>query len=238
MRSDGRAPDQLRTLSIDPSPNRYAEGSSLIRMGFTQVLATVSLEEKVPPFLKDQGRGWVTAEYGMLPRSTHERSPREAGKGQPSGRPQEIQRLIGRSLRSVVDFEKMGVRTATLDCDVIQADGGTRCASIGGAFVALALAFSNLRKVGLIKESPLRDYLAAVSVGIVDGEPCLDLCYTEDSSADVDMNVVMTGKGELVEVQGTAEHRSFSRKEMDRLLDLAWKGISEIVDLQRRLVSL
>ncbi len=238
MRSDGRTSDQLRTLSIDPSPNRYAEGSALIRMGFTQVLATVSLEEKVPPFLKDQGRGWVTAEYGMLPRSTHERSPREAARGKQSGRTQEIQRLIGRSLRSVVNFEKMGVRTATIDCDVIQADGGTRCASIGGAFVALALAFSNLKKVGVIAESPLVDYLAAVSVGIVDGEPCLDLCYTEDSAADVDMNVVMTGKGELVEVQGTAEHRSFSRKEMDRLLDLAWKGISEIVDLQKRLVQI
>ncbi|MDA8112805.1 MAG: ribonuclease PH [Nitrospiraceae bacterium] len=238
MRSDGRASDQLRTLSIEPSPNRYAEGSALIRMGFTHVLATVSLEEKVPPFLKDQGRGWVTAEYGMLPRSTHERSPREAAKGKQSGRTQEIQRLIGRSLRSVVNFEKMGVRTATVDCDVIQADGGTRCASIGGAFVALALAFSNLRKVGVIAESPFEDYLAAVSVGIVEGEPCLDLCYTEDSTADVDMNVVMTGKGELVEVQGTAEHRSFSRKEMDRLLDLAWKGISEIVDLQKRLVQI
>ncbi|MDA8112027.1 MAG: ribonuclease PH [Nitrospiraceae bacterium] len=238
MRSDGRTSDQLRTLSIDPSPNRYAEGSALIRMGFTHVLATVSLEEKVPPFLKDQGRGWVTAEYGMLPRSTHERSPREAARGKQSGRTQEIQRLIGRSLRSVVNFEKMGVRTATIDCDVIQADGGTRCASIGGAFVALALAFSNLKKVGVIAESPLVDYLAAVSVGIVDGEPCLDLCYTEDSAADVDMNVVMTGKGELVEVQGTAEHRSFSRKEMDRLLDLAWKGISEIVDLQKRLVQI
>ena len=238
MRSDGRTSDQLRTLSIDPSPNRYAEGSALIRMGFTHVLATVSLEEKVPPFLKDQGRGWVTAEYGMLPRSTHERSPREAARGKQSGRTQEIQRLIGRSLRSVVNFEKMGVRTATIDCDVIQADGGTRCASIGGAFVALALAFSNLKKVGVIAESPLVDYLAAVSVGIVDGEPCLDLCYSEDSAADVDMNVVMTGKGELVEVQGTAEHRSFSRKEMDRLLDLAWKGISEIVDLQKRLVQI
>ena len=238
MRSDGRTSDQLRTLSIDPSPNRYAEGSALIRMGFTHVLATVSLEEKVPPFLKDQGRGWVTAEYGMLPRSTHERSPREAARGKQSGRTQEIQRLIGRSLRSVVNFEKMGVRTATIDCDVIQADGGTRCASIGGAFVALALAFSNLKKVGVIAESPLVDYLAAVSVGIVDGESCLDLCYTEDSAADVDMNVVMTGKGELVEVQGTAEHRSFSRKEMDRLLDLAWKGISEIVDLQKRLVQI
>ncbi len=238
MRSDGRTSDQLRTLSIEPSPNRYAEGSALIRMGFTHVLATVSLEEKVPPFLKDQGRGWVTAEYGMLPRSTHERSPREAARGKQSGRTQEIQRLIGRSLRSVVNFEKMGVRTATIDCDVIQADGGTRCASIGGAFVALALAFSNLKKVGVIAESPLVDYLAAVSVGIVDGEPCLDLCYTEDSAADVDMNVVMTGKGELVEVQGTAEHRSFSRKEMDRLLDLAWKGISEIVDLQKRLVQI
>ena len=238
MRSDGRALDQLRTLSIDPAPNRYAEGSALIRMGFTHVLATVSLEEKVPPFLKDQGRGWVTAEYGMLPRSTHERSPREAAKGKQSGRTQEIQRLIGRSLRSVVNFEKMGVRTATVDCDVIQADGGTRCASIGGAFVALALAFANLKKVGVITESPFVDYLAAVSVGIVDGEPCLDLCYTEDSTADVDMNVVMTGKGELVEVQGTAEHRSFSRKEMDRLLDLAWKGISEIVDLQKRLVQI
>ena len=238
MRSDGRTSDQLRTLSIDPSPNRYAEGSALIRMGFTHVLATVSLEEKVPPFLKDQGRGWVTAEYGMLPRSTHERSPREAARGKQSGRTQEIQRLIGRSLRSVVNFEKMGVRTATIDCDVIQADGGTRCASIGGAVVALALAFSNLKKVGVIAESPLVDYLAAVSVGIVDGEPCLDLCYSEDSAADVDMNVVMTGKGELVEVQGTAEHRSFSRKEMDRLLDLAWKGISEIVDLQKRLVQI
>ena len=238
MRDDKRKPDELRSLTIDPSPNRYAEGSALIKIGFTQVLATVSMEEKVPPFLKDQGRGWVTAEYGMLPRSTHERSPREAARGKQSGRTQEIQRLIGRSLRSMVDFEAMGVRTATVDCDVVQADGGTRCASIGGAFVALALAFSNLRKTGLIEKMPLRDYLAAVSVGIVEGEPFLDLCYTEDSTADVDMNVVMTGRGELVEVQGTAEHRSFSRKDMERLLDLAWKGISEIVDLQKRIVSL
>ncbi len=238
MRSDGRSQEQLRTLVIEPAPNRYAEGSAVVKMGFTHVLTTVSMEEKVPPFLKDQGRGWVTAEYGMLPRSTHERSPREAARGKQSGRTQEIQRLIGRSLRSVVDFEGMGVRTATVDCDVIQADGGTRCASIGGAFVALALAFSNLKKAGVIGGIPLKDYLAAVSVGIVEGEPCLDLCYTEDSTADVDMNVVMTGRGELVEVQGTAEHRSFSRKDMDRLLDLAWKGISEIVDLQRRLVSL
>ena len=238
MRSDGRAQDALRTLEIDPAPNRYAEGSALVRMGYTHVLATVSMEDKVPPFLRDQGRGWVTAEYGMLPRSTHERSPREAARGKQSGRTQEIQRLIGRSLRSVVDFQKMGVRTATIDCDVISADGGTRCASIGGAFVALALAFGNLRKAGVIGSMPLRDYLAAVSVGIVDGEPCLDLCYTEDSSADVDMNVVMTGRGELVEVQGTAEHRAFSRKDMDRMLDLAWKGISEIIAVQKRLVAL
>lgn len=238
MRSDGRAQDALRTLEIDPAPNRYAEGSALVRMGYTHVLATVSMEDKVPPFLRDQGRGWVTAEYGMLPRSTHERSPREAARGKQSGRTQEIQRLIGRSLRSVVDFQKMGVRTATIDCDVISADGGTRCASIGGAFVALALAFGNLRKAGVIGSMPLRDYLAAVSVGIVDGEPCLDLCYTEDSSADVDMNVVMTGRGELVEVQGTAEHQAFSRKDMDRMLDLAWKGIAEIIAVQKRLVAL
>ncbi len=238
MRGDGRKPDELRSLMIDPSPNRYAEGSALIKMGYTHVLATVSMEEKVPPFLKDQGRGWVTAEYGMLPRSTHERSPREAARGKQTGRTQEIQRLIGRSLRSMVNFEGMGVRTATVDCDVIQADGGTRCAAIGGAFVALALAFANLRKTGLIEKMPLRDYLAAVSVGMLEGEPCLDLCYTEDSTADVDMNVVMTGRGDLVEIQGTAEHRSFSRKDTDRLLDLAWKGISEIVDLQKRLVSL
>jgi len=238
VRSDGRMFDQLRDLSIEAAPNRYAEGSALVRMGFTHVLTTVSMEEKVPPFLKDQGRGWVTAEYGMLPRSTHERSPREAARGKQSGRTQEIQRLIGRSLRSVVDFKKMGVRTATIDCDVILADGGTRCASIGGAFVALALAFGNLKKAGILGEMPLNDYLAAVSVGIVEGEPCLDLCYTEDSTADVDMNVVMTGRGELVEVQGTAEHRSFSRKDMDRLLDLAWKGIAEIVEVQKKLVSL
>lgn len=238
MRYDGRMADALRTLSIEPAPNRYAEGSSLVKMGFTHVMTTVSLEDRVPPFLKDQGRGWVTAEYGMLPRSTHERSQREAARGKQSGRTQEIQRLIGRSLRSVVDFERMGVRTATVDCDVILADGGTRCASIVGAFVSLGLAFENLRKAGVIQQMPIRDYLAAVSVGIVEGEPCLDLCYAEDSTADVDMNIVMTGRGELVEVQGTAEHRSFSRKDMDRMLDLAWKGISQIVASQKQLVTL
>ncbi|AFS54401.1 Rnase [Leptospirillum ferriphilum ML-04] len=237
MRSDGRKPENLRSLSIKTGVNLYAEGSVLVEMGNTKVLCTASVEEKVPPFLKDQGKGWVTAEYGMLPRSTHERNSREAAKGKQSGRTQEIQRLIGRSLRSVVDTKKMGVRTITIDCDVLQADGGTRTASISGGFVAMCLAFSELHKRGLMPEWPVREYLAAVSVGVVEGEPVLDLCYTEDSGAETDMNLVMTESGHFVEIQGTAEETPFSRQTLDTLLGLGEKGIREIIVCQKSVFS-
>ena len=237
IRSDGRKTENLRSLSIKTGVNLYAEGSVLVEMGNTKVLCTASVEEKVPPFLKDQGKGWVTAEYGMLPRSTHERNSREAAKGKQSGRTQEIQRLIGRSLRSVVDTKKMGVRTITIDCDVLQADGGTRTASISGGFVAMCLAFSELHKRGLMPEWPVREYLAAVSVGVVEGEPVLDLCYTEDSGAETDMNLVMTESGHFVEIQGTAEETPFSRQTLDTLLGLGEKGIREIIVCQKSVFS-
>ena len=210
-RSFDRTAADLRPVRFTRRFTRHAEGSVLVEMGDTRVLCTASVEEKVPPFLKGKGRGWVTAEYGMLPRATNTRGAREAAQGKQSGRTQEIQRLIGRSLRAVVDLEKLGERQVTLDCDVLQADGGTRCASITGAMVALAEAVAGLRKAGLVAEDPIRDFVAAVSVGIVDGQPVLDLDYAEDSACGTDMNVVMTGAGHFVEVQGTAEGEPFTR---------------------------
>ncbi|MDI6746642.1 MAG: ribonuclease PH [Rhodocyclaceae bacterium] len=232
-RADGRTPPLLRPLNITRHYTRHAEGSVLVQFGHTQVLCTASVEERVPPFLKGKGRGWVTAEYGMLPRSTHTRTDREAAKGKQSGRTQEIQRLIGRSLRAVTDLVALGERQITLDCDVLQADGGTRCASITGACVALHDALTGLVAAGKLAAHPMRDFVAAVSVGIVKGIPVLDLDYSEDSSCDTDMNVVMTGKGGMVELQGTAEGEPFSRAELDALLALAEKGIGEIISAQK-----
>jgi ribonuclease PH len=223
----------LRPVRFHRRFTRHAEGSVLVEMGFTRVLCTASVEEKVPPFLKGTGRGWVTAEYGMLPRATHTRGAREAASGKQSGRTQEIQRLIGRSLRAVTRLDVLGERQVTIDCDVLQADGGTRCASITGSMVALADAISWLRAQGRIADDPLKDFVAAVSVGLVEGEPVLDLDYAEDSSGGTDMNVVMTGDGRFVEVQGTAEGDPFSREQLSQLLDLASSGISQLIELQR-----
>jgi ribonuclease PH len=228
-----RAATALRPVRFTRRYTRHAEGSVLVEMGETRVLCTASVEEKVPAFLKGKGQGWVTAEYGMLPRATHTRGQREAASGKQSGRTQEIQRLIGRSLRTVTDLVALGERQVSIDCDVLQADGGTRCASITGSMVALADAVSWLREKKLLAVDPLRDFVAAVSVGIVGGEPVLDLDYAEDSSCDTDMNVVMTGRGGIVEIQGTAEREPFSREEMDKLLALATSGISQLVELQR-----
>ena len=233
MRPSGRTPDQLRKLVITRRYTRHAEGSVLIECGDTRVICTASVEEKVPPFLKGKGQGWLTAEYGMLPRSTNTRSDREAARGKQSGRTQEIQRLIGRSLRAVTSLERLGERTIQIDCDVIQADGGTRTASITGAFVALHDAVSYLQKSGLVAESPILDFVAAVSVGIYQGVPVLDLDYPEDSACDTDMNVVMTGGGGMVEVQGTAEGAPFARKELDAMLALADGGIHQLVAAQK-----
>jgi ribonuclease PH len=233
-RSAGRAHDALRPLTIQRSYTKYAEGSVLIAFGDTQVLCTASVEDKVPPHKRGSGEGWVTAEYGMLPRATHTRGDREAAKGKQSGRTQEIQRLIGRSLRAVFDLKALGERTLTLDCDVLQADGGTRTAAITGAFVAAADAVAVLRSQGKLDASPIRDHVAAISVGIVESTPLLDLEYTEDSACDTDMNVVMTGAGHFVEVQGTAEGAAFTRAQMDALLGLATRGIAELVAAQRR----
>jgi len=233
-RNGARAADALRAVRITRHYTAYAEGSVLIEFGNTKVLCTASVEEKVPSHKKGSGEGWVTAEYGMLPRATHTRSDREAARGKQSGRTQEIQRLIGRSLRSVFDLKKLGERTIFLDCDVIQADGGTRTASITGAFVAAQDAVTQLIAQGKLKESPILNHVAAISVGIVQGVPLLDLDYTEDSAADTDMNVVMTGAGHFVEVQGTAEGAAFSRTEMDALLVLAENGIRELVNLQKQ----
>jgi len=232
-RSFDRAPGDLRPVRFTRRYTKHAEGSVLVEMGHTKVLCTASVEEKVPPFLKGKGVGWVTAEYGMLPRATNTRSSREAATGKQSGRTQEIQRLIGRSLRAVTDTAVLGERQVTIDCDVLQADGGTRCASITGSMVALADAIAGLRSQGLVTADPLRDFVAAVSVGIVRGVPVLDLDYDEDSSCDTDMNVVMTGAGGFVEVQGTAEGHAFSRNELSALLDLASNGISRLIGLQR-----
>lgn len=232
-REDGRTNNEIRPVTITRGYLKYAEGSCLIEMGDTRVVCTASVEDKVPPFLKNTGTGWVTAEYGMIPRSCRTRNVREAAKGQLGGRTMEIQRLIGRALRSVFDLKAIGERTIWLDCDVIQADGGTRTASITGAFVALAEAGEWLRREGLVNKNPVLDYLAAVSVGIVGNEEMLDLQYNEDCIAAVDMNVVMTGKGKFVEIQSTAEGLPFSRDKFNRLLDLAQKGIIELFEVQR-----
>ncbi len=237
-RTDGRAVDALRPLTLEPDWLRHAEGSVLISQGNTRIVCTVSVEESVPPFLKGQGQGWLTAEYGMLPRSTHSRMRREAADGKLSGRTQEIQRLIGRSLRAVTDLTKLGERTLRIDCDVLQADGGTRCASITGAWVALARAVQKLQRDGVFAESPLRDHVAAVSVGIVDGMPRLDLDYGEDSRCDTDMNVVMTGGGHFVEIQGTAEGAPFSDADMQRLLMLARNGIGQLIAAQKAVLNI
>ncbi|OZI60945.1 ribonuclease PH [Bordetella genomosp. 11] len=237
VRHSGRAPDELRPLSLTRGFTRYAEGSVLIKAGNTHVLCTASVLDKVPPFLKGQGQGWVTAEYGMLPRATHTRGDREAARGKQSGRTQEIQRLIGRSLRAVMDMTALGERTLHIDCDVLQADGGTRCASITGAWVAMADAIALLMKRGDLASSPLRDHVAAVSVGMVGGRPVLDLDYEEDSGCDADVNVVMTGAGAFVEVQGTAEGVAFSRAELDAMLGLAERGIGGLVQAQKQAMA-
>jgi ribonuclease PH len=233
-RPDGRSADQLRPVQITPGYLKHAEGSCLIEVGDTRVVCAVSLEDKVPPFLKGKAEGWVTAEYGMLPRATTTRSAREVGRGGPSGRTHEIQRLIGRSLRAVVDMKRLGERTLWVDCDVLQADGGTRCASITGSFVALVEALRRLKKQGAVPEIPVTDYVAAVSVGKVGEAIVLDLNYEEDSSAHVDMNIVKTGRGRFVEVQGTAEGEPFSEEEMQALMASADKGLRDLVGLQRK----
>ena len=233
MRPSNRKPDQLRTINITRTYTKHAEGSVLIECGETKVICTASIDEKVPGFLRGKGQGWVTAEYGMLPRSTGSRMDREAARGKQSGRTQEIQRLIGRSLRAVIDMTKLGERTIQIDCDVIQADGGTRTASITGAFVALHDAIAFLLERKAIPESPLRDFVAAISVGVYQGVPVLDLDYVEDSNCDTDMNVVMTGSGGFVEVQGTAEGEPFSREKMDAMLSLAQSGISQLITMQK-----
>ncbi|HEY6721504.1 MAG TPA: ribonuclease PH [Burkholderiales bacterium] len=233
MRPSKRKPDELRSIAIARHYTRHAEGSVLMGFGDTRVICTASIEEGVPGFLKGRGRGWVTAEYGMLPRSTHTRMDREAARGKQSGRTQEIQRLIGRSLRAVIDLAKLGERTVKLDCDVIQADGGTRTASITGAFVALHDAVGTLLQRGVLSASPIHDFVAAVSVGLYEGVPVLDLDYAEDSSCDTDMNVVMTGAGGFVEIQGTAEGEPFSTAQMDALVALAKRGIVELIARQK-----
>jgi ribonuclease PH len=237
MRSDHRPADRLRDTAITPNYLMHAEGSVLIEAGHTRVICTASVEDRVPGFLRNTGKGWVTAEYGMLPRATSTRMQREASSGKVGGRTQEIQRLIGRSLRSVTNLAALGERTIWIDCDVIQADGGTRTASITGAFVALALALEKLRGRDAIKSIPLSDYVAATSVGIVDGEPLLDLAYDDDSRADVDMNIVKTGDGRFIEVQGTAEAEPFGREALMMLLDLADHGIRQLVEKQRAIVG-
>jgi len=237
-RPSGRAVDQLRSVRLTRAYTKHAEGSVLIECGDTKVICTASIEDRVPGFLKGKGQGWLTAEYGMLPRSTHSRMDREAARGKQSGRTQEIQRLIGRSLRAAFDLEAFGERTLHLDCDVIQADGGTRTASITGAMVAAYDAFSRLAAAGLIPAVPVRHFVAAISVGVVGGVPVLDLDYIEDSGCDTDMNVVMTETGHFIEVQGTAEGAAFDRAGMNRLLDLAEKGIQELVGLQKRTLGL
>jgi len=233
MRSDGRKAGELRRVKISTDYIRHAEGSVLIEVGDTRVICTATVEEQVPPFLRETNRGWVTAEYGMLPGSSTTRIPRESVRGRVGGRTHEIQRLIGRSLRAVTNLELVGSRTIWLDCDVIEADGGTRTASITGAYVALALTLRRLRANGRIAADPLTGSVAAVSVGIINGRPLLDLCYDEDSRADVDMNLVMTGKGEFIEVQGTAEGQPFSKAQLIRLSELAWGGIKQLTKLQR-----
>ncbi len=234
MRVDGRSNKSLRPVKITRNFNKYAEGSCLIELGATRVVCTATVEEKLPPFLKGKGTGWITAEYGMLPRSCNQRIPREAARGKIGGRTHEIQRLIGRSLRTVVKLEKLGERTIWIDCDVLQGDGGTRTAAITGAFVALVDCLEKLRKDGLFKNLPVKDYVAATSVGICNGELLLDLNYKEDSRASVDMNVVMTGKEGFIEIQGTAEKEPFSKSQMDDLLNLARKGIKSLIEIQKK----
>lgn len=234
-RTDNRALDQIRNTRITPSISPYAEGSALIEVGGTKVICTATVEERVPPFLRNKGTGWVTAEYAMLPRATSTRTQRETLR--PSGRTQEIQRLIGRSLRAVIDTKKLGERQIFIDCDVIQADGGTRCASITGAYVALALACRKLVKNNIIKTSPILSEVAAVSVGIIEDTPILDLAYIEDSNAEVDMNIVCTGAGKFIEIQGTAEREPFTREQMDEMLILAEKGINQLFEIQRNALS-
>jgi ribonuclease PH len=236
-RPSGRAPDVLRTVTITPKFTKYAEGSVFIEVGDTRIVCTASVEDRVPPFLRNSGKGWVTAEYGMLPRATDTRTSRDNGRSGPSGRTQEIQRLIGRSLRAVTATNKLGERTITVDCDVIQADGGTRTASVTGGFVALALALKRLKDERKIDAVPLSDYVAAVSVGIVSGQPILDLDYSEDSRADVDMNIVRTGAGAFIEIQGTAESGPFSEDQMRQMVDLASGGIRELVGRQREVLD-
>src|SRR3954468_6470141 len=237
MRSDNRPANELRPTTLTPNYLPHAEGSVFIEAGRTKVICTASVEDRVPPFLRNTGKGWVTAEYGMLPRATNTRMTREASTGKVGGRTQEIQRLIGRSLRSVTNLPALGERTIWIDCDVIQADGGTRTASITGAFVALALALQKLRDRDVIRTMPLLDYVAAISVGIVDGEPLLDLAYDDDSRADVDMNIVKTGDGRFIEVQGTAEGSPFDRDGLNTLLDLADHGIRQLVEKQKAIVG-
>ena len=236
-RSENRAEDQLRTIQITPNFLPHAEGSVLITCGQTHIICSATVEESVPPFLRGKNQGWITAEYGMLPRSTHSRMRREAAQGKQSGRTQEIQRLIGRSLRAVVDLNKLGERQITIDCDVIRADGGTRTACITGGFVALSLAIQKLMAAGKLLEDPVKEAVAAISVGVVAGQPLLDLDYHEDSNCDVDMNVVMTANGHLVEVQGTAEGHVFSRNELNQLLDLSEKGVQALISCQQEALN-
>jgi ribonuclease PH len=238
MRTDNRGSGEMRPVEIIPDWLATAEGSALIKVGHTHVLCAATIEDTVPPFLRNAGKGWVTAEYSMLPRATSKRTPREVNKGRPSGRTHEIQRLIGRALRAVVDMQALGERTVMVDCDVLQADGGTRTASITGAFVALAIAHKQLVSYGALKKLPLRDYVAATSVGLVRGVPMLDLCYEEDSQADVDMNVVMTGGGRFVEVQATAEHTPFDDPQLSGLVELARAGVSELIAIQKKVAPL
>lgn len=237
MRPSSRAFDQLRAIEFIPQIAKYAEGSCMVRVGDTQVLCTASVADKVPSFMRNSGLGWVTAEYGMLPRSTHDRMDREAAKGKQSGRTQEIQRLIGRSLRAVVDRKAMGELQIKIDCDVIQADGGTRTASITGGYVALALAFKHLLRIGKIGQIPLIDSVAAISCGLFDGQVVLDLDYAEDSNAAADSNFVLTGSGGIVEIQGTAEHAPFAQEEFDRMMLLARKGIAELTEMQKKAIE-
>ncbi len=236
-RSDNRSPDQLRPVTITPDFIPTAEGSVLIEVGNTRVICTASIEEVVPTFMRNSGKGWISSEYSMLPRSTLTRTPREVAKGRPSGRTHEIQRLIGRSLRAVTDLSRLGERTIWIDCDVIQADGGTRTASITGAFVALGLALEKLVEAGTLSAVPLKDFVAAISVGIVEGEILLDLCYEEDSRADVDMNFVMTAGNKMVEVQATAEHQVFDDQQLSKMLALARQGVQELIARQQSVLS-
>lgn len=237
MRPSGRNLDDLRTIVLEPGFSKHAEGSCMTRFGDTHVLCTASVESRVPGWMRDSGKGWITAEYGMLPRATNSRTDREAARGKQSGRTQEIQRLIGRSLRSVIDLKKMGELQIRLDCDVIQADGGTRTAAITGSFVALVQALKSVQSLGLLKHWPVTDHVAAVSCGLYEGQAVLDLDYAEDSNAEADANFVLTGTGDIVEIQGTAEERPFSRQDLDNLLNLADKGVKELVAAQKQVID-